>query len=60
MYYSLTTITTLGYGDLATTHPLGRLLSASEALIGQVYLITFVAMIVGWLVSQPQQHVEGN
>lgn len=49
MYYSLVTITTLGYGDYAAATALGRLLSTMEALIGQVYLVTFVAMIVGRL-----------
>lgn len=52
MYYSLVTITTLGYGDLAAAEPIGRLVSTIEAVIGQVYLVTFVAMIVGLIVSQ--------
>lgn len=47
MYFSLTSLTTVGYGDLTAVHPLGRLLANSEAVIGQVYLVTFVAMIVG-------------
>ena len=47
MYFSLTTITTVGYGDLTAQTHLGRLLANSEAVIGQVYLVTFVAMIVG-------------
>lgn len=46
MYFSLTTITTLGYGDLAAATPLGRLLATSEAIVGQVYLVVFVALIV--------------
>lgn len=54
MYYSLVTITTLGYGDLAAATPFGRLLSVIEAVVGQVYLVTFVAMIVGLIVSQRQ------
>jgi hypothetical protein len=49
MYYSLVTITTLGYGDVTAATDLGRLLSTMEALVGQVYLVTFVAMIVGLL-----------
>ena len=52
MYFSLVTITTLGYGDLAPVHPLGRFAATSEALIGQVYLVTFVAMVVGLLIAQ--------
>jgi hypothetical protein len=47
MYFSLTTITTVGYGDLTAQTHLGRLLANSEAVVGQVYLVTFVAMIVG-------------
>lgn len=47
MYFSLTTITTTGYGDLTAAAPLGRLLATAEALTGQVYLVTFVAMLVG-------------
>lgn len=52
MYFSLVTITTLGYGDLAPAAPWGRLMSASEAVIGQVFLVTFVALIVGLLVQR--------
>jgi hypothetical protein len=55
MYFSLTSITTLGYGDLAAVTPLGRLLATMEAVIGQVYLVTFVAMIVGLIVEQRQR-----
>ncbi len=54
MYYSFVTIATLGYGDLTTTSAFGRLLSVFETVLGQVYLITFVSMIVGLLVGQRQ------
>ena len=47
MYFSLTTITTTGYGDMTATTDFGRLLSMAEAVTGQVYLVTFVAMLVG-------------
>lgn len=49
MYFSLTTVTTVGYGDLAPVSDLGRLLAMVEALIGQVFLVTFVALLVGLL-----------
>ena len=52
MYFSLVTITTLGYGDLAPDSSVGGLLATSEAVIGQVYLVTFVAMVVGLLIQQ--------
>ena len=47
MYFSLTTITTTGYGDFTSSTEFGRLLSMAEAVIGQVYLVTFVALLVG-------------
>lgn len=46
LYFSLTTITTAGLGDLSPAHSLGRSLTAAEALLGQVYVITVVAAIV--------------
>jgi hypothetical protein len=49
MYFSLTTITTLGYGDLAAHTEIGRLLATTEAVVGQVYLVTLVAMVVSLL-----------
>ena len=51
MYFSLITVTTLGYGDLAPVPEVGRLLAATEAIVGQVFLVTFVAMIVGLFVQ---------
>lgn len=52
LYYSFVTITTTGYGNLTSATNLGRLLSISEAVIGQVYLVTVVAMIVGLLAQR--------
>ena len=46
MYFSLVTITTVGYGDFAAVTDLGRMAAASEAVLGQVFLVTFVALIV--------------
>jgi tellurite resistance protein TehA-like permease len=51
MYFSLSSITTVGYGDLAALTPLSRLLATTEAVIGQVYLVTFVAMLVGLMIQ---------
>jgi hypothetical protein len=46
LYYSLVTLTTVGYGDFTAASSLGRMLSATEALTGQVYLVTVVALLV--------------
>lgn len=48
-YFSLATLTTVGYGDLAAATRLGRSLAVIEALLGQVYLVTVVALLVGRL-----------
>jgi Ion channel len=46
IYYSFTTLTTVGYGDLTARTSLGHTLSVSEGLLGQIYLVTIVALIV--------------
>jgi Ion channel len=46
LYYSFSTLTTTGYGDLVAATDLGRSLSITEALLGQIYLVTVVALIV--------------
>ena len=52
LYFSFTTMTTTGFGDLTAAHDFGRSLAIMEALIGQIYLVTLVALIVSNL-GQP-------
>ena len=47
VYFSITTITTLGYGDIAPRGEFARSLANFEALLGQVYLTVLVARLVG-------------
>jgi Ion channel len=49
LYFSFATMTTVGYGDLTAATDLGRSVAIAEALIGQIYLVTVVAVIVGSL-----------
>ncbi len=46
VYFSFITLTTVGYGDIAPVAPAARMTSALEALFGQLYLVTIVAVIV--------------
>lgn len=46
LYYSYTTLTTLGYGDITSVTPLGRILSVLEAIFGQLYIAFLVARFV--------------
>jgi len=54
-YYSLVTITTLGYGDVTPLTSVASSLSTLEAVIGQLYLVITVAWLVGVHVSQSIQ-----
>jgi hypothetical protein len=46
LYFSYVTLATLGYGDYAPAGDLGHMLAVLEALIGQLYLVTVVAVVV--------------
>jgi voltage-gated potassium channel len=46
VYFSFITLTTVGYGDIAPITSASRMTSVLEALFGQLYLVTIVAVIV--------------
>jgi hypothetical protein len=46
LYFSFVTLATLGYGDYTPGHELGRTLAIAEALFGQLYLVTVIALLV--------------
>lgn len=46
LYYSYVTLATVGYGDYTAASSVGQMLSVTEALIGQIYLVTVVAVLV--------------
>jgi Ion channel len=54
VYFSFTTLTTLGYGDIIPVHPLARTLAICEALIGQLYPAVLIAGLLG-MALQPQK-----
>ena len=45
-YYSFSTLTTLGYGDIVATSSQARMLSVLEAIFGQLYLAIVIAKLV--------------
>jgi Ion channel len=49
LYFSYVTLATLGYGDYTAAGDLGHTLAVVEALLGQLYLVTVVAVIIGRL-----------
>lgn len=46
LYFSLTTITSTGYGDILPVHPLARSLANLEAVLGQLFLAILLARLV--------------
>lgn len=52
LYFSFVTLTTLGYGDITPQSTPARMLTAAEAIVGQIYLTVLVARLVGLHISQ--------
>ncbi|MFT5050942.1 MAG: voltage-gated potassium channel [Chlamydiales bacterium] len=45
-YFSVSTLTTLGYGDISPVRPVAEFLCAAEAVIGQLYVAIFIGGLV--------------
>jgi hypothetical protein len=52
LYFSFITVTTVGYGDLTPGPDSIRMLAVTEALVGQIFLVTALALLVGNLGRQ--------
>jgi len=46
LYFSFITLTTVGYGDISPAIGPGRMIAVTEAVIGQLYLVSVVAIVV--------------
>ena len=46
MYFSYVTLATVGYGDFTPATSLARALAVTEAISGQLYLVTIIALLV--------------
>jgi hypothetical protein len=57
LYFSFTTLMTVGYGDFVARTDTGHTLAVMEALLGQIYLVTVVALIVGNLGAPARNRV---
>ena len=47
VYFSYTTLSTVGFGDFSAATSIGRMAAVSEALIGQLFLVSAVALLIG-------------
>jgi hypothetical protein len=46
LYFSFTTLTSTGFGDILPVHPIARSLCNLEAVLGQLYLAILLARLV--------------
>ena len=46
LYFSFTTLTTVGFGDIVPVHPVARSMATLEALVGQLYPAVLLARLV--------------
>jgi hypothetical protein len=54
LYFSAITLATVGFGDITPVAEVARAVTVVEALIGQLYLVSVVAGVVGgWRAPQP-------
>jgi voltage-gated potassium channel len=60
IYFSFVTITTVGYGDFTSALPVGKMMAVTEAVFGQLYLITVVSLVVQNLGTKRQQEREAG
>lgn len=53
LFFSFTTLTTTGYGNLVPSEPLVQSVAVAETIIGQLFLVVAVARVVsGWTPSR--------
>lgn len=53
-YFSLITLTTVGYGDILPRSPAARMLAVTEAVFGQFYVAVVVAQLISLKVTAAQ------
>jgi hypothetical protein len=59
LYFSFSTLTTVGYGDITPVYPLARNLANLEAVIGQLFPATLLARLVSLEIDHRRQSKSG-
>ena len=59
-YFSYTTLTTTGFGDVTPIRPLARTLAMFEALAGQLYLVITLARLVSQAIVGQKEKIQNN
>ena len=55
-YFSFSTLTTLGYGDITAATDIGRAVATLEAICGQIFLVTLIARLVANFAGRRSTH----
>ncbi len=58
--FSFTTLTTLGYGNVAPATPQADAMTTLEAIVGQVYLVIVIARLVALQIAQGNKSPEAH
>jgi len=56
LYFSIMTLTTVGYGDITPVNPVAASLAALEGMIGQLFPVLLLARLVSLELYHRQQH----
>ncbi len=60
LYFSVVTLSTVGYGDILPTAEITRTMAAIEAIAGQFYVAVIVAVFVGMYIAQAQDEIRSR
>jgi len=59
-YFSFTTLTTTGFGDITPAHPMSRTLAMFESMAGQLYLVITLARLVSMAILGPKDNGQNS
>lgn len=60
VYYAIVTMTTVGYGDITPTTPLGRILSAAVMLLGYTIIAVPTGIVTATIVDETNKKVKNG
>ncbi len=60
LYFSYTTLTTTGYGEILPVHALARTMVIIEQLIGVLYPVVLIGRLVSLVAGKPEASDEGK
>jgi hypothetical protein len=60
VYFSVVTLSTVGYGDILPTSEITRMLAAIEAITGQFYVAVIVAVFVGMYAASARDEIRSR